>query len=92
MIKVCSFCGNKNFRQRSVQYIYKHDNKFLLVNEVPCEKCEYCGEQYFEAKVLKEIEQIFMDIHFAGKETRKTIQVPVTEFEGHGTELKIQAA
>ena len=58
MIKICSFCGNKNFREKHVQYIYKHDDQFLVVDNVPCEECEYCGEQYFEAKALKRLKKI----------------------------------
>jgi len=58
MNKVCNFCGNKNFRIKKVQYIYRHDGKFLIVNDVPCEECEYCGEQYFKSDVLKKIEKI----------------------------------
>ena len=50
------------------------------MNDVPCEECEYCGEQYFEADVLKKIEKDFMDIHFAGKRSKQLIEVPVEEF------------
>ena len=53
MNKSCNFCRNKNFKEKHVQYIYKHDDRFLVVNNVPCEECEYCGEQYFKAEVLK---------------------------------------
>lgn len=80
MKKVCNFCGNKNFNKKLVQYIYKHDEKFLVVNNVPCEECEYCGEQYFEARVLKKIEKDFQDIHFAGKKAQREVKVPVEEF------------
>lgn len=44
MSKVCQFCGNKNFSEQKVQYTYKHDDKFLIVDDVPCEQCQYCGE------------------------------------------------
>jgi YgiT-type zinc finger domain-containing protein len=53
MKRTCNFCGNKNFREKLVQYIYKHDGHFLIVNNVPCEECEYCGERYFKAEALK---------------------------------------
>lgn len=59
MNKVCSFCGNKNILDKKVQYIYKHDDRFLVVNNVPCEECGYYGEQYFKADVLKRIEKSF---------------------------------
>jgi len=63
-----------------VQYVYKHDSQFLIVNNVPCEECEYCGEQYFKAEALKKIEKDFMDIYFSKKKTRRKINVPVEEF------------
>ncbi len=80
MNKTCNFCGNKNFNIKKVQYIYKHDGKFLVVNDVPCEECEFCGEQYFEAKVLKKIEKEFNEIYVSGKKAKVEIQVPVEEF------------
>ena len=80
MSKICNFCGNKNFRRRKVQYIYKHDDKYLIVNNVPCEECEYCGEQYFEAQSLKKIESDFNEIYISGKEPKKRVQVPIEEF------------
>ena len=80
MREVCNFCGNKNFRIEQVQYIYRHDGRFLIVNDVPCEECEYCGEQYFEADVLKRIEKYFMDVYSAGKKPKQLIEVPVEEF------------
>ena len=80
MKKTCNFCGNKNFREKRVQYVYKHDGQFLIVNNVPCEECEYCGEQYFKAEALKKIEKDFMDIYFSKKKTRRKINVPVEEF------------
>ena len=80
MSKVCSFCGNKNFRIKKVQYIYRHDGKFLIVNDVPCEECEYCGEQYFKADVLKKIENDFMEIHSIGRKPKQLIQIPIEEF------------
>ena len=79
-MKVCNFCGNKNFRERHVQYIYKHDERFLFVNNVPCEECEFCGEQYFKAEILKKIEKDFREIYFSGKRNRQEIKVPVEEF------------
>lgn len=81
MIKICNFCGNKNFNEKQVQYIYRHDSQMLVVNNVPCEECEYCGEQYFKAKVLRKIEKEFKAIFMEGKKrTVKQIRVPVEEF------------
>ena len=53
---------------------------FLIVNDVPCEQCEYCGEQYFEGKVLRAIEEEFNQIYQRGKKAKKELNVPVEQF------------
>lgn len=80
MNQKCHFCGNKNFRQAKVEYIYKNRGQFLIIHDVPCEICEYCGEQYFQAPILKKIEEEFQDIYFSGKKVKKELTVPVEEF------------
>ncbi len=80
MKKTCNFCGNKNFKNKLMQYIYRHDGHFLVVNSVPCEVCEYCGEQYFKADVLKRIEKEYLMIMSAKTKPKKQIKVPVEEF------------
>jgi YgiT-type zinc finger domain-containing protein len=76
----CSFCGNKNFKTTKIEYTYKQNDKYLLINDVPCIQCEYCGEKYFEAKVLKDIEHEFFKIYNEGKKTN-TIAVPIEGYE-----------
>ena len=79
-MKKCNFCGNVNFSKKKVQYLYKHDGKYFLVNNVPCEQCEYCGEQYFDASVLKKIESEFKNIYLSGKKASSEMNVPVEDF------------
>ncbi|MDI6738809.1 MAG: type II toxin-antitoxin system MqsA family antitoxin [Candidatus Edwardsbacteria bacterium] len=81
-MKLCNFCGNINFREQRMQYIYRHGNQLLMVNNVPCEVCEYCGEQYFAADTLKRIEKDFNDIYLSGKKPQSEIMVPIEEFAG----------
>lgn len=80
MNKICNFCGNKNFKNVRVQYIYKRDNQFMIINDVPCEQCEYCGEQYFEAAVLKKIESDFQQVKAHRKKALSEITVPVEQY------------
>ncbi len=81
MIEVCHFCGNKHLKSSTTQYTYRKDNKFLIVNDVPCEQCQYCGEQYFKAEVLKTIEAEFQAIHYHGKAVQQEIRVPIEAFD-----------
>jgi len=76
-MNICHFCGNKNFEDTKVQYTYKRDNKYIIVDEVPCEQCEFCGEQYFEASVLKNIEEEFNAVHLKGKIIKNKVIIPV---------------
>ncbi|MBM4312237.1 MAG: YgiT-type zinc finger protein [Deltaproteobacteria bacterium] len=80
-MKKCNFCGNRHVREAQVQYIYRHDEKLLLVNNVPCEQCEFCGEKYFKAQVLRNIELDFKKIYSAGKKAKKELKVPVEEYK-----------
>jgi YgiT-type zinc finger domain-containing protein len=80
IMNVCHFCGNKNFKDIKTQYTYKHGDKFLIVDDVPCIQCEYCGEQYFKADILKQIEKEFKSIYSYGKKAKKEITVPVEKF------------
>ena len=79
-MKACNFCGNINFEKKFVQYIYKHNGQFLVVNNVPCEECKFCGEQYFKVEILKKIEKDFREIYLYGKKIEKQVKVPVEEF------------
>ena len=80
MNEKCHFCGNKNFKNNKVQYIYKLNDNFLIMDDVPCEQCEFCGEQYFEEKVLRQIEDEFNRIYVHGKKPEKELWVPIEHF------------
>ncbi len=80
MSKVCNFCSNKNFKKKSVQYIYRHNENFLVVDNVPCEECEFCGEQYFKSSVLKNIEEDYKKLELKKKKPLKLISVPFENF------------
>ncbi|MBF0284664.1 MAG: type II toxin-antitoxin system MqsA family antitoxin [Magnetococcales bacterium] len=76
----CPFCGHKNMASKTVEYLYRIGDRLMMVTGVPCLECEYCGEQYFEAAVLKRIEADFLAIESETKTPMKTIQVPVESF------------
>ncbi len=80
MNTLCHFCGNKNLKQTKVQYIYRQNQEFFIVNDVPCLQCEYCGEEYFEGLVLKNIEKKFREIYLHGTKAKNEIRVPVEAF------------
>ena len=80
MVEKCPFCGNVSMTSKKTRYIYQRGDRFMIVNDVPCLECDYCGEDYFEADVLKKIESEFEAIQTAAKRPREVIEVPVEDF------------
>ncbi len=66
-------------QQTFSEYTYKHDDKYMIFNNVPALECEFCKEKYYEAKVLKQIEKEFFAVQ-NGKKVSKKISVPVEDF------------
>ncbi len=79
-MKKCNFCGHSVLHEKRVQYLYKHNNHFLMVNDVPCEECEFCGERYYEAKTLKRIEREFHSIYNLDKNVKRQLSMPIEDF------------
>ena len=75
----CNFCGNKNIKHTLSEYTYRHNGMYMIFNNVPAEQCEFCGEKYYESKVLKKIENEFNAV-MNGKKVSKEIRVPVEDF------------
>lgn len=76
----CSFCGNKNLTKKNVQYIYKHNSDFFIVNGVPCIACDFCGEQYFKGETLEKIESLYFEILQNKRQAHQKIEVPIEEY------------
>jgi YgiT-type zinc finger domain-containing protein len=76
----CIFCSNNYLIEKKVQYIYKHNSDFIIVNGVPCEECSFCGEQYFKGGELEKIEKLFFEIHQNKRISHKKLEVPVEEY------------
>jgi len=76
----CSFCGNTHLSQKNVRYIYQHKDDIMVVDDVPCLECDYCSEQYFDASVLKKIEQDFTDVSKQRKMPVRSMQVAIETF------------
>lgn len=56
MSQHCAFCGHKHLTATTTRYLHEQAGELLIVDDVPCLQCDYCGECYFDAPVLKAIE------------------------------------
>ena len=54
---MCVFCKGE-LKQGITDYIEKNNNDVILIKDVPCEKCEQCGEPFFANSIVKVIERI----------------------------------
>jgi hypothetical protein len=54
------------------EYFSQHAEQERQVDDVSCEQCEYCGEQYFEEE--------FHRIYIHGKIPKQELRVPIEKF------------
>ena len=72
----CNLCGSERHEERRIEYLYSHKGKYLLVPNTPVEICLNCGMVYYDAAVLKEIEQRFFAIQDKTEEPDRYIEMP----------------
>ena len=82
--KPCPFCGSTEFESRPVEYLYRRDEKYLLVPDMPAMLCRKCGERYYDGASLLKVEQHFNAIHQHTEKPDRYLQVPVMEFSHAG--------
>ena len=54
----CDICGKEGARIRKVTEAYGKGKDLLLIEDIPMISCPFCGESYFTADTLQEIERI----------------------------------
>ena len=55
---VCGICGKKGARARRVTRTYGKGEDLLVIRNIPATSCPNCGEGYFTAETLREVERI----------------------------------
>ncbi len=71
----CVFCGG-TVREETVTFTYEEGDRFLLVEHVPAEVCERCGEKTYAPQVAEDL------LRFAREEFKpvRTLEVPVYDY------------
>ena len=80
MAEQCAFCGNKNLTAKTTRYLHQQNEAMLIVEDVPCLECNFCGEQYFDIAVLKRIETDHREIAEHRREPKRYMRVAVEAF------------
>ncbi|RMD59676.1 type II toxin-antitoxin system MqsA family antitoxin [Candidatus Parcubacteria bacterium] len=55
---VCDICGREGANIRRVTRSYGRGGHLLVIENIPMISCPHCGESYFTAETLYEIERI----------------------------------
>lgn len=73
----CHFCGGEVAEQRvTVDYRWG-DALLVVIRNVPAGVCQVCGEQYFKAEVVKEMESVAR----SPGEAEQVLEIPVKELK-----------
>jgi len=75
LVSKCFLCGSSTIKKFITAENWWGD-QFTLVENVPAWVCENCGEQYFEAQVIEELDRL----KDSPSKVEKTILVPVFKF------------
>lgn len=55
---MCDICGSEKARIRRITRTYGKGDDLLVIENIPLVSCPNCGESYFTAATLHEIERI----------------------------------
>jgi len=53
----CPFCGGESVKE-IVTFTYEEENKYILIEHVPADVCERCGEKMYSPEVTDELLRI----------------------------------
>ena len=59
---VCEFCGGETIKKKVKKQHWLH-RRLYIVENVSAEVCSECGERYFHAKILDEIDRLLETVH-----------------------------
>ena len=71
----CVFCGGE-MKKMLVTFSYEEEGRYFLVEHVPAEVCERCGEKTYSPKVTDELLKFAQDTF----KPVKKLEVPVFDF------------
>lgn len=80
MDKKCNFCGGTDYEEHRTEYLYSYKGNYLLVPNTPVEVCSKCGMVYYDAEVLKKIENKFFAIQRKDENPDSYIELPKAAF------------
>ena len=56
-VMTCFYCKG-NVEPSTTTYMTDHCGCYIIIKNVPCERCTQCGEEYLDGTTLERIEEI----------------------------------
>ena len=56
--EVCAYCGSAKVQTRQVTRSFGKGDNLLVIEAIPLVSCSNCGESYFTAETMHEIERV----------------------------------
>lgn len=72
---MCEYC-ERTLTNKLVTITHRWKGNWVVIEDVPARVCQLCGERYFSARVMKEIERIAR----SKAQPKRTLTVPVRSF------------
>ena len=57
----CFYCKG-NIESSTTTYMTDYQGCYIIIKNVPCEKCSQCGEEYLNGETLERIEEIIQKV------------------------------
>ena len=57
-MKKCDVCGNKSFRQETVEHVFNVEGHVAMVQEIPARVCDRCGEATFDRNTVEHVRRM----------------------------------
>lgn len=68
--ETCYFCGRGVLEEKRVIVDFRWGDRLVIIEDVPAKVCNECGERYYSAHVVRQMERI-------AKEGQKDKEIPV---------------
>lgn len=76
----CFFCKGKT-KLKNIDVDFRWGDKLFVIQSVPVEVCDQCGEKYYSATVSKRLDEIVSRQNKSDSKPVKTIEVPVLNWQ-----------
>jgi YgiT-type zinc finger domain-containing protein len=78
---LCSHCQSPKLRAARVQSAFWHDDRLVVIEDVPALVCDACGEQYYDDNTVVMLD-LLRGNGFPAEQAVREVRVPVFSFAG----------